>query len=450
MGSCEIVAMSIESINIINIVIYRPPDTCYNDFVNVMKKIEKLLSDMGTPEPSVIITGDFNFRFIEWSRNKEGACSWKKKSYSHGTRDEQNQFNKMMETINKYHLVQTVEEKTRKDNTLDLVFTNNLDLITQIDITGTIMSDHDIIEIETNIVTNSIKTTKNENETDDQVDLRQLNFHHEKIDWEGINKILKEMPWNELFHGLNNENCTELLLYCIKEICLIKIPKKKKRNKNNIPKERKRLLNRIKMLKRKKRRKQVERNKEKVIDNMKDNPKIFFNYIKEQKNKGTQIGPFKIDKEYIYDAKKICKSLIEQYNSQFSETTKPIKITEEELKVNEGDISDIEISEEDISKAIGKLKKNSAAGPDGVPAIFLINTKEYIKLPLKIMLRKSIDDGKIPDVFKLAYVTPLFKGVSKMNPANYRPVSLTSHIMKVFERVITMHLIKRLQDNNLI
>merc|ERR1712240_793685 len=195
---------------------------------------------------------------------------------------------------------------------------------------------------------------------------------------------------------------------------------------------------------------EINTKEEKVIDNMKDNPKIFFNYIKEMKDKDTQIGPFKIDKEYIYDAKKICKSLIEQYNSKFSEINNSIKITEEELKVNEGDISDIEISEEDISKAIGKLKKDSVTGPDGVPAVFLINTNEYIKLPLKIMLRKSIDEGKIPDVFKLAYVTPLHKGGSKMNPANYRPISLTSHIMKVFERVIKMHLLKHLQENDLI
>ena len=47
-----------------------------------------------------------------------------------GSPNEQKQLNKMMETMNKYHLVQTVEEKTRKDNTLELVFTNNLDLIT--------------------------------------------------------------------------------------------------------------------------------------------------------------------------------------------------------------------------------------------------------------------------------------------------------------------------------
>ena len=70
--------------------------------------------------------------------------------------------------MNKYHLVQTVEEKTRKDNTLDLVFTNNLDLITQIDVTGTIISDPDIIEIATNIVDNSKKITKNKNEINEQ------------------------------------------------------------------------------------------------------------------------------------------------------------------------------------------------------------------------------------------------------------------------------------------
>ena len=120
-----------------------------------------------------------------------------------------------------------------------------------------------------------------------------------------------------------------------------------------------------------------ERNtkEERVIDNMKDNPKVFFNYIRKQKDTDTKIGPIKIGKRYIYEAKEICKSLIAQYNSQFSEMTKTIKITEEEIMETEGDILDIEISEADIAKAIDKLKRNSAAGPDGIPAIFLINTK---------------------------------------------------------------------------
>ena len=56
-GSCEIVAINIENINTTNIVVYRPPDTCYKEFERVMNKIELLLSMMESPEPTVIITG---------------------------------------------------------------------------------------------------------------------------------------------------------------------------------------------------------------------------------------------------------------------------------------------------------------------------------------------------------------------------------------------------------
>ncbi len=71
---------------------------------------------------------------------------------------------------------------------------------------------------------------------------------------------------------------------------------------------------------------------------------------------------------------------------------------------------DFEFSEVDIANAIDKLKNNSAAGPDGIPAIFLLNTKDSIKSPLQTILRKSLDEGVVSAVFKLAYVTPLHKG----------------------------------------
>ena len=96
------------------------------------------------------------------------------------------------------------------------------------------------------------------------------------------------------------------------------------------------------------------------------------------------------------------------------------------------------------------MDPNSAAGPDGIPAKFLIKTKENIAIPLGMMMRKSIDQGKIPDVLKLAFITPIHKGGSKLRPENYRPVSLTSHIMKIFERVVKAQLIKHLVDHNLI
>ena len=49
----------------------------------------------------------------------------------------------------------------------------------------------------------------------------------------------------------------------------------------------------------------------------------------------------------------------------------------------------------------------------------------------------------------MAYVTPIHKGGSKQKPEQYRPVSLTSHIMKIFERVIKKKIMSHLIEKNL-
>ena len=68
-----------------------------------------------------------------------------------------------------------------------------------------------------------------------------------------------------------------------------------------------------------------------------------------------------------------------------------------------------------------------------------------------IILRKSIDEGKIPNIYKMAHISPIHKGgkKSKLKPENYRPVSLTSHIMKIYERVIAKNMIRHLSTNKL-
>ena len=57
----------------------------------------------------------------------------------------------MVETMDWFSLVQAIQEPTRKENTLDLVFTNDISIFTQVEVTGTIMSDLNIIEITTTL-----------------------------------------------------------------------------------------------------------------------------------------------------------------------------------------------------------------------------------------------------------------------------------------------------------
>merc|ERR1712002_398567 len=73
--------------------------------------------------------------------------------------------------------------------------------------------------------------------------------------------------------------------------------------------------------------------------------------------------------------------------------------------------------------------------------------KKQKKPHLTNLLRSSLDEGKIPEIFKMAYISPIHKGGSKQDPECYRPVSLTLHIAKVFERVIKKKIEKYLVDN---
>ena len=49
----------------------------------------------------------------------------------------------------------------------------------------------------------------------------------------------------------------------------------------------------------------------------------------------------------------------------------------------------------------------------------------------------------------MAYITPIFKGGDKSEPSNYRPVALTNHITKIYERIIKKHLVHHLSSNQL-
>ena len=45
-------------------------------------------------------------------------------------------------------------------------------------------------------------------------------------------------------------------------------------------------------------------------------------------------------------------------------------------------------------------------------------------------------------------IIPIFKEGKKTEPSNYRPNSMTSILMKIFERIMRKHLIKFLNENN--
>ena len=64
---------------------------------------------------------------------------------------------------------------------------------------------------------------------------------------------------------------------------------------------------------------------------------------------------------------------------------------------------------------------------------------------LSVIFRTTIETGEIPAVLKLAFITGIFKSGSRTEPVNYRPISLTSHVVKVMERVLRKAVVNHLE-----
>jgi len=69
---------------------------------------------------------------------------------------------------------------------------------------------------------------------------------------------------------------------------------------------------------------------------------------------------------------------------------------------------------------------DKAIGPDGLSPRLLKEIKDVISYPLFLLFKKSLNEASVPDDWKCANVTPIFKKGNRNAAENYRPVSLTS------------------------
>ena len=82
------------------------------------------------------------------------------------------------------------------------------------------------------------------------------------------------------------------------------------------------------------------------------------------------------------------------------------------------------------------LKVNKAAGLDRIPARLLKDAEAELAPSITYLVNKSISDGIVPDLWKVARVTPLYKSDDKLQVENYRPISVLPVLSKVVERVV--------------
>lgn len=99
-------------------------------------------------------------------------------------------------------------------------------------------------------------------------------------------------------------------------------------------------------------------------------------------------------------------------------------------------LANISVSDEDVLDAIFNIKNSFKHDADGLCAYFLKKCSICVAPILTFIFNLSIKEGIFINRWKVASITPVFKGGRKDDVTCYRPIAKLSCVSKVFEHVI--------------
>ena len=108
------------------------------------------------------------------------------------------------------------------------------------------------------------------------------------------------------------------------------------------------------------------------------------------------------------------------------------------------------VEEEKVRSLLARICPSKATGSDGVPGTLLKLCVDILAPSLTVIINQSLRTGTVPSLMKVANICPLHKGGDRVEPRNYRPVSLLPVVSKVLERVVADQLNKFLATRDVL
>lgn len=128
------------------------------------------------------------------------------------------------------------------------------------------------------------------------------------------------------------------------------------------------------------------------------------------------------------------------YNSM---AEKPSNLSRSKI-VNMGSEEIPDINREEIRYALSRVKNGKSGGEDGILPEMLKEGDDHLLKKLADLFNKCLLQGRIPKNWENAVVILLYKKGCKADLNNYRPISLLSQTYKLFSKVLTNRITRKL------
>ena len=187
----------------------------------------------------------------------------------------------------------------------------------------------------------------------------------------------------------------------------------------------------------------------KIVAAMKTNPKMFYSYLNSKRKIKESISALKDSMGKLTGSPKDAATLLAKFFAT-TFTNEPYgPLLEECHKEATNIIGDITFSPANVKLLLLKLDQSKSVGPDGIHPKLLANlakNDEFVSA-ITLLFKNIYNSGEMPSIWKKANVTALHKKGSKCDPSNYRPISLTCILCKVYEKIIRNHILEHVSEN---
>ena len=435
--SFNVVGINNKSINFL--LAYRSPNSSTKNTSDLCK----LMTGMKT---NSILVGDINLPNIDWSSN-----------------DSDNKSSEFLNTVNDQFISQLIDFSTHnKGNTLDLILTKSPDLVSNIcKLDNLEKCDHNMIVFDVALECENSDTS-------------ELVYNWGKANFKDMKQQFNNIDWSTTLINQSTNDMWNIFKDKISEVQDKNVPKMLRRTSNRPPWMTIQLLRAIRKKRRvykmykdsgsprhlaeynklsksvKKSTRNAKKKFERKISQKNNGDRLFNSYLRSKLKSKAGIGPLKrSDGETVTGTTEMADMLNQFFSSVFTREDESNIPAAQQLPYEEV-LDSANITESLIQNKIKALKPGSAPGGDKISVNFLQALQSEVSKPLVIIFKESLKTGQVPDDWREANVTPIFKKGKKNDPANYRPVSLTSICCKIMESLLKDKIVTHLNKYDLI
>ena len=428
---------------------YFPP--CSESVADGNTRLTKFLShlELFVEVPhTVICCGDFNIPGVNWS-----DLSTRVTSDPLATSRE----DLLVEFSAAYSLTQLVVEPTRGADTLDLLFVNDDDLVSEVSIVSSpVYSDHEAV---------SFSLSPYPEPSHVAADF--LDFCN--ADFDAINTNLLLTSWDLMFLPCRDDVglMYETLSAYISTLCNLHVPRVRRKNSS-----RGRLSSYISRLHRElssipagfspDRRERLHRNLERAVLRERksiesevarsSDPRAFHKYASSRMGGRSSLPSIKHSVGRVAHTDQEKADIFANFLSSVyvPDDTSDVPISPPPPRSFVPPMNEIVLDEVLVHKHLSAVGSKLNVTPDSLPPIFFTKAAVGLAAPLRLIFERSLSSKSVPTSWKRAFVTPVFKRKgSRSTASNYRPISITPVIGKILESIVAEHIISHCESHGL-